>query len=326
MNRLSLAIAAVLSSFAVSAADSGGFSPTTEASPVVLRLSNDGDWVGVVRVDPARPGEPELLIAPVHPAQRLGAPLTIGGLFSVPVAEAGRLYVGSEQQWSPNQPGSALPAAWCQGMMGLIAGASECVSAIGTAQPLMPAVQRRSTTAGWSGNQFELALSYGSTANPQIPGYALPANSPALLLSPLPSVFAPLAATSEMRDLTVSGLWRLAPWGGITWSAGVSESVLAGTSPLALDQAALQVGLTRGAFSGGITGRVVRPGAGFDPNASYWTGLDIGISWRTPWRAEISVGAQNLIGRSSSALPSPEVPAIDEATARTPYVRYTQDL
>ena len=52
-----------------------------------------------------------------------------------------------------------------------------------------------------------------------------------------------------------------------------------------------------------------------------WTALDLGVSWRTPWRGEISVGAQNLW---SAPLDAPR--DADPNQARTPYIQYRQDL
>ena len=53
-----------------------------------------------------------------------------------------------------------------------------------------------------------------------------------------------------------------------------------------------------------------------------WTALDLGVSWRTPWRAEISVGAQNLW---SAPMDAPR-DTTDPSQARTPYIQYRQDL
>ena len=74
--------------------------------------------------------------------------------------------------------------------------------------------------------------------------------------------------------------------------------------------------------------RVVRAdGQGGDPAAA-WTGFDLGVSWRTPWRGELSFGAENLISRGDiNALPDvPPTTEADQSAARTPYVRYKQDL
>lgn len=46
---------------------------------------------------------------------------------------------------------------------------------------------------------------------------------------------------------------------------------------------------------------------------------DLGVSWRTPWRGEISVGAQNFW---SAPLDAPR--DADPNQARTPYIQYRQ--
>ena len=85
-------------------------------------------------------------------------------------------------------------------------------------------------------------------------------------------------------------------------------------------------GLHYGDFSGNVTGRVLGPNDNFN-GASRWTGLDIGLSWRTPWQGQLSIGTQNLW--SSGALPAitdPVAREVDANQARVPYVQYHQDL
>jgi hypothetical protein len=202
----------------------------------------------------------------------------------------------------------------------MVANAAECAAQALPGLAQLPVLTQQQASVGWNGSSFDLALDMGRqqgwTAGGS--GWLMAAPGTAPLLAPSGRV--------DSRDLSLSGVWRVAPWGGLTLSASLAEGtwqVLPGTAPLALDQASVQFGVVRGAFSGGITGRVVRPG---DDSSMLWSGLDIGISWRTPWRGELAIGAQNLIGRGRDALPAPASPALDEATARTPYVRYTQDL
>ena len=51
--------------------------------------------------------------------------------------------------------------------------------------------------------------------------------------------------------------------------------------------------------------------------------IDLGVTWRLPWRGELSVGAQN-VWSSGNAPNSPTGPEPDQS--RTPYVQYHQDL
>jgi hypothetical protein len=98
-------------------------------------------------------------------------------------------------------------------------------------------------------------------------------------------------------------------------------------SPLApiFNQAALTFGVHHGDFSGVIIGRVLGPA---DPLASgqHWSSVDLGISWRSPWRGVFSVGAQNLWSSGTPPLLNEPAHEIDPSQARVPYVQYHQDL
>jgi len=98
-------------------------------------------------------------------------------------------------------------------------------------------------------------------------------------------------------------------------------------SPLApvFNQAALSFGVHHGDFSGVIVGRVLGP---VDPLASgqRWSSVDLGISWRAPWRGVFSVGAQNLWSSGTPPLLSESAHEVDPSQARVPYVQYHQDL
>ncbi len=87
-----------------------------------------------------------------------------------------------------------------------------------------------------------------------------------------------------------------------------------------IEQLSLSLGVDAGSLRGAIVGHVMRSD---DPMlvGKKWTALDLGVSWRTPWRGEISVGAQNLW---SAPLDTPR--DADPNQARTPYIQYRQDL
>lgn len=323
MRTRALAIAALLAAAPCAASEPvrGPDSPTE--APVLLRLSPDGEYLGAIRADGSAA---EILVAPLQPALRAGSttPLTIGGLFSVPGGDGARVIAGASRRHALLMAAPALPPAWCQGVIGLVANAAECALQATPVQSPQPALSRQGAAVGWQAGALELALA-GSSLTGWSAGPI--ATLPAAVLSGWdgPSLLAPMGLV-DTRDTAVAGLWRIAPWGGVSLGATLGETrwqVLPGTAPLALEQAAVQLGLVYGPFSGGITGRALRPAQGADGS---WTGLDIGFAWRTPWRGELSVGAQNLIGRGNPALPAPAAPVLDEATARTPYVRYTQDL
>ena len=93
-----------------------------------------------------------------------------------------------------------------------------------------------------------------------------------------------------------------------------------------LDQKALSFGVDHGPLSGMLTGRTMQPEAGV-PGSLYndrrWNSIDLGVTWRLPWRGSLSVGAQNLWSSGTPAN-TPAGPEPDQS--RTPYVQYHQDL
>lgn len=90
-------------------------------------------------------------------------------------------------------------------------------------------------------------------------------------------------------------------------------------SGIDLDQLSLSLGLDVGSLRGAVVGHVL---SSDDPllAGKKWTSLDLGVSWRTPWSGELSVGAQNLWSAP------PTSPRDAENQARTPYIQYRQDL
>ncbi|MEO6226658.1 MAG: hypothetical protein ABIO61_02220 [Thermomonas sp.] len=74
-----------------------------------------------------------------------------------------------------------------------------------------------------------------------------------------------------------------------------------------------------GSFGANIVGRVVNvPG-----ESNVWKGLGLGLTWRTPWSGQLSVGADNVVTRGKNPF-SGTTGQEDEGTV--PYVRYQQDL
>lgn len=81
----------------------------------------------------------------------------------------------------------------------------------------------------------------------------------------------------------------------------------------------LNIGGGYGAFGASIVGRIVNvPG-----ESDVWKGLGLGLTWRTPWNGQLSVGADNVITRGKNPF-SVKGAESDEGTV--PYVRYQQDL
>ena len=74
-----------------------------------------------------------------------------------------------------------------------------------------------------------------------------------------------------------------------------------------------------GAFGVNVIGEVVDT-----PGSDKWEGLSLGLSWRTPWSGQLTVGADNLVTRGKNPF-SPSSSSGEEEGA-VPYVRYEQDL
>lgn len=80
----------------------------------------------------------------------------------------------------------------------------------------------------------------------------------------------------------------------------------------------LNVGGGLGDFGINIVGEVV------DTGRDKWEGFGLGLSWRTPWSGQLTVGADNLL--TSGRNPFAPESAVGEDEGAVPYVRYEQDL
>lgn len=81
----------------------------------------------------------------------------------------------------------------------------------------------------------------------------------------------------------------------------------------------LSVGAGYGSFGANIVGRVVNvPG-----ESNVWKGLGLGLTWRTPWSGQLSVGADNVVTRGKNPFSTTNS---QDNEGTVPYVRYQQDL
>ena len=81
----------------------------------------------------------------------------------------------------------------------------------------------------------------------------------------------------------------------------------------------LSIGGGYGSFKANIIGHVVDT-----PNQpEKWEGLGLGLTWKTPWSAQLTVGADNIVTRGKNPF-APVDKNQDEGTM--PYVRYEQEL
>ena len=190
--------------------------------------------------------------------------------------------------------------------------------------------------AGWRDADGSVDLSFGLSwldSGPLgTPGLAGADTAPLLA-----GLFAPAElalATPELagarllsRGIGVRGMFDLGAQRWLSFGGSMSrnrlESAFLGASPLRRwDSSALSLGLGRGSLYGEVTGHV----ADVPGSDALWGGVDVGISWRTPWQAQFTVGARNLLSHGESPFVGTDGKALDESETRVPYVRYKQDL
>lgn len=133
------------------------------------------------------------------------------------------------------------------------------------------------------------------------------------------------ALRAEQNDLTVFGQKNIGREGFVSIGGTYARArlvPLADAAPSIVnrwDSKSLSIGAGYGNFSGNIIGRVVdvpgRPGK--------WEGVGVGLTWRTPWSGQLTVGAENVVSRGKNPF-SPRNESNDDGTV--PYVRYEQDL
>lgn len=142
----------------------------------------------------------------------------------------------------------------------------------------------------------------------------------------LPSWMSPNGRTSrvDQNTLTVYGQKNIGREAmvsiGGTWAR--AKLIPAGEMPNLADHwnsKSITLGAAYGNFGANIVGRVVdTPG-----QPGQWEGLGVGLTWRTPWSGQLTVGAENVVTRGKNPF-APGNGEKDEGTV--PYVRYEQDL
>ena len=179
--------------------------------------------------------------------------------------------------------------------------------------------------ATYGTGRYSLGLSVGAISTPD--------NN-----TPLPRVLpgaAPgvdgLPSFDSSQQLNARGRLALGNASGIDLGASVGHIYLLPGNLLGvstLDQKALSFGVDHGPLSGTLVGRTMEPSS-YVPGGMVggpdrrWNSIDLGVTWRLPWRGSLSVGAQNLWSSGSPAN-TPAGPEPDQS--RTPYVQYHQDL
>ena len=196
-------------------------------------------------------------------------------------------------------------------------------------------VQRGEVGAGYAGHGVKLDLSIGQAESDGSVPSARGGQAPLPRVLPSESgadVAAPLwFRNSTSTSLNARGQVSLAPGTSLDVGASVGRvRFLPGSGAISddtLDQTTLSLGIEHGAMRGAIVGHVLEPslpGAALDQNQR-WSGIDLGISVRLPWRGELNFGAQNVWTSGRAPLLFGSGTATPDQ-GRVPYVQYHQDL
>lgn len=132
------------------------------------------------------------------------------------------------------------------------------------------------------------------------------------------------AGDININDLTIFAQKKFGREGTVSIAGTVAKAQLVPSGDMAglsdsWDSKTLSVGGAYGAFGANIIGQVVNT-----PGQEQWSGLGIGLTWRTPWSGQLTIGADNLVTRGKNPF-SPRTDGEQDEGA-IPYVRYEQDL
>lgn len=133
-------------------------------------------------------------------------------------------------------------------------------------------------------------------------------------------------ASVDLNDLTVFAQHNIGREGVVTIAGTVAKATLmtpAEATNLGIGDAwtsrSLSIGGGYGRFGASIVGQVVET-----PGQPKWEGLGLGLTWRTPWSGQLTVGADNVVTRGRNPF-APNVNGRDDE-GTVPYIRYEQDL
>lgn len=145
--------------------------------------------------------------------------------------------------------------------------------------------------------------------------------------TPIPAWLAPGTGGNgrvDLNDITIFSQKTLPREGYVSIAGTVAKARLQSPSEIPgfsdrWTSRQLNVGGGIGDFGVNVIGEVVDT-----PGRDRWGSLGLGLSWRTPWSGQLTVGADNLVTRGKN----PFAPASNEGDdeGAVPYVRYEQDL
>lgn len=147
----------------------------------------------------------------------------------------------------------------------------------------------------------------------------------------LPAWLTPAAGPTkvDVSDLTIFARKSLPREGYVSIAGTVAKARLvpyldaqaSGLLPTQFSTKSLSVTGGIGAFGANILGHVIDT-----PGQAQWGGLGIGLSWRTPWSGQLSVGADNVITRGKNPFSIGNADGAQADDGAMPYIRYEQDL
>jgi hypothetical protein len=145
----------------------------------------------------------------------------------------------------------------------------------------------------------------------------------------LESLLGPGSASLDRRNASLIGQVNLGKQSWVSIGGQLARVRLIPTEqirgglPPEWEAGSLSLGGGVGNFGGEVTGQMIDvPG-----QPSRYSTLGAGVTWRTPWKAKLSVGADNLMSRGKNPFGPQDVrPAAEKDEGRVPYVRYQQDL
>ncbi len=337
--RLAIAVFACLCPLLV-AAQPGALAPNAEWRVLSIDrlLAAPASPAGVAgtggQVIPLWASDDGRLLAVVGMTQRAGAPIlppspAFGGISDLRIIDATNLF-STGLRW---RPGHGLRADLLVGVPAdgatpaysiLGCTASECAVQSAASEHVVGTLGAGWTSAGERPFDLSFGLSWleSGQADFHVDPLGAARGGPFTLLA-IDSV--PYRLESS-RMLSARAGWQLDA-GMLDLTAGLGRANveplwfgLPGAA-LELDQASLGLGLASGSLRGSIVGHVISADAPALLGVRRWAGIDLGLSWRTPWRGEVSFGAQNLW---SAPLDAPR--EAESVNARMPYVQYRQDL
>jgi hypothetical protein len=129
---------------------------------------------------------------------------------------------------------------------------------------------------------------------------------------------------ADIRDLGVFAQKNIGSQGYVSIAGTVAKARLipAAEAPAFADRwssKTITVGGGIGAFGANFVGHVIDT-----PGQPKFQALGLGLTWRTPWSGQLTVGADNVVTRGKNPFSTSRDDAADEGTV--PYVRYEQDL